>query len=812
MPPLPRLSMLLLLGVAGVFSQTPMVSPGGVVDAATFGAPVSPGSLVSIFGTNLAPQTTAASAIPLPQSLAGVSVQIDNIAAPLLYVSANQINAQIPWEVAASGSVSVIVTNNGVQSAPVDVAIGSYSPGVFASAGYAIAILGDGSLAAPIGVLGALPSRPAALGDTLEILATGFGPTSPPGITGNNSLNTLRNTAAPVVTIGGAPAQVTFSGLSPQFVGVDQINAVVPSTAPTGNGLPVEIQIGGMTSVQTSIAIGSANWTQWGQNPQHSGSVPLAGQALGEILANILYDPLAAPEQQANGELLVHYQTPLVDASGNVFMEFKSGTLAFAGYSTESWGENGFVWQNNQLTQTWSFTSDWIAPGIVADFFEPVFHAALANGSVYVPGANGSIIQLDLETGAEIQRIAPFGTDPNTYETGPISADAFGDLFYNAVQIVIAPNASFYSNDATDSWLVRVTPDGSFSMVSYKTLTSAVAPAGDAACLGTFTTAQLPWPPSPNATPGTSACGTERVGLNIAPAIAPDGTIYSATRAHFNEHYSYLVAINPDLSRKWAVSLRGLFQDGCGVPVSAGGWLPPNGSPGGCATGAPLGVDPSTNLPGDGLVDDNSSASPTVAPDGTVLYGSYSRYNYAQGHLMHFDADGNYLDEFGFGWDSTPAIYSHGGTWSAVLKNNHYGGLGSYCDDETFCPVDRTSSNPASPEAYFVTQLNGSMGIEWSFQNTNSQSCTRNADGTITCVSDHPFGFEWCVNAPAIDANGVVYANSEDGNLYAIGQGGVLNQNIFQQLAIGAAYTPASLDGQGRIYTQNDGYLFVVGK
>ena len=68
------------------------------------------------------------------------------------------------------------------------------------------------------------------------------------------------------------------------------------------------------------------------------------------------------------------------------------------------------------------------------------------------------------------------------------------------------------------------------------------------------------------------------------------------------------------------------------------------------------------------------------------------------------------------------------------------------------------------------------------------------------------------MNAPAIDANGVVYANREDGNLYAIGQGGVLNQSIFQQLAIGAAYTPASLDGLGRIYTQNDGHLFVVGK
>jgi hypothetical protein len=63
-----------------------------------------------------------------------------------------------------------------------------------------------------------------------------------------------------------------------------------------------------------------------------------------------------------------------------------------------------------------------------------------------------------------------------------------------------------------------------------------------------------------------------------------------------------------------------------------------------------------------------------------------------------------------------------------------------------------------------------------------------------------------------VDANGIVYANSEDGNLYAIGQGGVALQHIFQQLAIGAAYTPASLDSSGRIYSQNDGHLFIVGK
>jgi hypothetical protein len=110
-----------------------------------------------------------------------------------------------------------------------------------------------------------------------------------------------------------------------------------------------------------------------------------------------------------------------------------------------------------------------------------------------------------------------------------------------------------------------------------------------------------------------------------------------------------------------------------------------------------------------------------------------------------------------------------------------------------------------------MTQLGANLNLEWSFQNTNTDSCTRNTDGSLTCVSDHPAGFEWCVNSPVIDRNGVVYANSEDGNLYAIGQGGAAAQKIFQQLSLGAAYTPASLGGDGKIYSQNDGHLFVVG-
>jgi len=299
--------------------------------------------------------------------------------------------------------------------------------------------------------------------------------------------------------------------------------------------------------------------------------------------------------------------------------------------------------------------------------------------------------------------------------------------------------------------------------------------------------------------------------MNVGPAIGSDGTIYTVSRAHFVTRYNYMIAVNPNLTGKWAASLRGHFNDGCNDGTVQGSVLPVNGQPGGCRVGSHNGVDPEVNTPGPGRVLDDQSSTPTVAPDGTILFGAYSRYNYAQGHLMQFSSSGDFIDAFGFGWDSTPAIYPHGGTYSVVIKNNHYSGLGSYCNNDTICPPDRTATNPASPEAFFVSQLNHNLNLEWSFQSTNTNSCTRNPDGSITCVSDHPHGFEWCVNAPVVDVNGVVYANSEDGNMYAINQGGTLKQTIFQQQALGAAYTPASLGPDGKIYSQNKGQLFVVG-
>jgi hypothetical protein len=179
-----------------------------------------------------------------------------------------------------------------------------------------------------------------------------------------------------------------------------------------------------------------------------------------------------------------------------------------------------------------------------------------------------------------------------------------------------------------------------------------------------------------------------------------------------------------------------------------------------------------------------------VTPDGGVIYGSYTRYNYARGHMFRFDKNGNFAAAYDFGWDSTPAIYPHHGTYSIVIKDNHYD-AGSYCNDPVICPVA-----PKGP--YFMTQVNPNMQLEWQFKNTST-------DGT------HNNGFEWCINAPAIDVSGNVFANSEDGSLYVIRQGGSLLGKIFLNQAIGAAYTPLSLGLDGRIYTENDGILFAVG-
>ena len=246
----------------GAGAQTPVVTSGGVSNAANGITPVTPGSLVSIYGSNLAAGLAQANSIPLSTTLNNVSVTFNGIQSPLLFVSGGQINAQLPWNVLSSGttgSVNVVVNNNGAMSSAQSVQVGPFSPGIFAINNIAVAINPDGSIAAPAGAISGVSTKPAKIGDPggLVILCTGLGAVSPTVANGANSLDALRTaTTTPTVMVGGKAVPVVFAGLSPQFVGVNQINVSLPAGTPTGNNVSLQIQVGGVTtSSAVTIAV-----------------------------------------------------------------------------------------------------------------------------------------------------------------------------------------------------------------------------------------------------------------------------------------------------------------------------------------------------------------------------------------------------------------------------------------------------------------------------------------------------------------------------------------------------------------------------
>src|SRR5260370_39867505 len=97
---------------------------------------------------------------------------------------------------------------------------------------------------------------------------------------------------------------------------------------------------------------------------------------------------------------------------------------------------------------------------------------------------------------------------------------------------------------------------------------------------------------------------------------------------------------------------------------------------------------------------------------------------------MKFSAAGQFLGTYSFGWDSTPAIYQHDGTYSIVIKDNEYGGgpaFGSYCNGGSICPARQNGP-------FFITQLDPNLNVAWKFQHNKSAARTRNPPGSIAYV------------------------------------------------------------------------------
>ncbi len=244
-------------------SDPPQIAPSGIVSGASFanGVPLSPGGIISLFGSQLADGSAGAAGLPLGSVLQGATVVIAGEAAPLFYASGGQINAVIPLDVTPNTSQQILVARDTTVSVPISVDVASSQPAVFlnplSNAPRQGTVFAVRNTATGQSSFLAQASTPAAAGDTLVIYCAGLGAvdqTIAPG-GGSPAAPAAKTKSQPQVTVGNQPASVQFSGLTPGLVGVYQINAVVPAGVAAGDQVPVVIGISGQTGPAVTIAV-----------------------------------------------------------------------------------------------------------------------------------------------------------------------------------------------------------------------------------------------------------------------------------------------------------------------------------------------------------------------------------------------------------------------------------------------------------------------------------------------------------------------------------------------------------------------------
>jgi uncharacterized protein (TIGR03437 family) len=219
---------------------------------------VSPGEIVTIFGQNIGPSIPAGFAVgadgKAATTIGGVQALFDGIPAPLLYASATQVNAIVPYEVARNAVTNLQLQFNGTAIPAGGIAVVPAAPAVFAldstGQGAAAVLNPDNSINSP--------ANPAARGSVVQIYATGEGATSPDGITGEITGTDTKRPVLPVsVTIGGVTATILYAASAPDAVsGLFQVNAVVPQSVAPGPAVPLVLTVGtasGPSSVTIAV-------------------------------------------------------------------------------------------------------------------------------------------------------------------------------------------------------------------------------------------------------------------------------------------------------------------------------------------------------------------------------------------------------------------------------------------------------------------------------------------------------------------------------------------------------------------------------
>jgi uncharacterized protein (TIGR03437 family) len=222
-----------------------------VTNAASFApGPIAPGEMVTIFGTFMGPtsltpfQLTPAGTVAT--TLAGTQVFFDNFAAPMVYTSAGQVSAIVPYEVAGRATTQVLVKYLGVASNFVTVRLIDSAPAIFVTDAN-----GQGAILNQDNTVNSTQNGAAPL-SVVSIYATGEGQTNPAGVDGSiagSSLPLPKPLLPVTVQIGGLPAEVTYAGAAPSLpAGVFQVNARVPAGVVRGTSAAVSVAVGNASS------------------------------------------------------------------------------------------------------------------------------------------------------------------------------------------------------------------------------------------------------------------------------------------------------------------------------------------------------------------------------------------------------------------------------------------------------------------------------------------------------------------------------------------------------------------------------------
>jgi uncharacterized protein (TIGR03437 family) len=226
-------------------------SHSATVNAASYGVdPVAPGAIVSLFGPSLTGDTAKASSAPLPTVLAGASVTFNGVLAPLFFASPQQINAQVPFEMAPAGAAVEVTSKAGISL--MQVIIAPAGPGIFTTNGQGT---GEALVIDAVSYAQVTAAQPIAAGGWIQIYCTGLGAAARSVTTGDVPPSPPPETIArPEVRIDGRTVTMSWSGLAPGFVGLNAVNAQVPADVSAGTH-QLQIVVAGVVSNTVTFSV-----------------------------------------------------------------------------------------------------------------------------------------------------------------------------------------------------------------------------------------------------------------------------------------------------------------------------------------------------------------------------------------------------------------------------------------------------------------------------------------------------------------------------------------------------------------------------